>query len=132
DVLSMLPSGNVRVGETVVPLAAGALPQRETVTLVELEAGVGVAAPSGATPSSSAFVRDPYLHVFVDRSTQGLDAEQLRARLVGLQAAFPNVEQVKLSLANLNAADLTPSPIAWEEALQLGSTALDEVLPREG
>lgn len=131
DLLGVAGAGVAQVGERTVPLldSTGAATPGQVLQFGNGAKGLAAWIPS--TAGGPAFLREPYLHVFVDRSAAGLDADAAAERIARLRDAFPEAGRVRVTAVNWRALDLTPGTLPWDDALKTVRDRLSQ-LPKEG
>lgn len=111
DVMCFGQGGIVKIGETAVALPSDISFPRSPA--VESEGRLGVLQEGH---ENQAFVREPYLHLLIDRSAKGLTEAQILARMEQLRANYPEVQRLRLTLVNLEARELGIGWMDWDQA----------------
>jgi hypothetical protein len=113
DVLGLGQGGTLWVGDRSVSLAADA-------DFLQSAAVVGSGGAFGVLQKGSAehaFIREPYLHLFIDRSLRGLSDVQVLARMEQLRTAYPEVQLLRVTLVNLETREVGDGWVPWDEAV---------------
>lgn len=123
------------VGDRTVALAdaANAAPSSEILRVPAGASAEWLIVPPEAAAELPAVVRQPYLHLIVDRSARAAGAgEAIAAQMRAVHRQFPGFTGYRVSLANFEFRPLTEATATFDEALAQLEHADASVLPFRG
>lgn len=122
-------NGTLRIGERSIPVTSAA----EGLAWIADTTRSRLLVPADAAHSLPVTQRLPYLHFVVDRSgSSSLDPAQAVRAMRAVLADFPGVRWIRVTTANFNLSELTPSLWPVDRIDALAERPESEWLPREG